>query len=220
VEGGRHPATHCPNRNDEDDTKSRSSQAKSVKKLEKEVKSMKKAFAQLMETKDDSEISESDSSQWESHFQATRDGLQFTQVEREFEPRIAQLFKQTHGSNVKLDLREVILLDSQSTMDLICNPNLVKKAFRSSTAMKLKRSDSSPLQAQKPSFLGRPSATNITCVSRLESIAKCMRRSPHGTVCTLALRVPLPLDQVEIYRADSNSWLWTQERRLLGAIGT
>jgi hypothetical protein len=76
---GGHPATHCPNSNDEDDTKSRSSQAKSVKKLEKEVKSMKKAFAQLKETKDDSEISDSDSSQGESHFQTTGDGLQFTQ---------------------------------------------------------------------------------------------------------------------------------------------
>jgi hypothetical protein len=88
---------------------------------------MKKAFAQLKETKEDSDISESDSSQGESHFQATGDGLQFTQVESEFEPRIAQLLKQAHGSNMTLDLREIILLDSQSTVDLICNPNLVKK---------------------------------------------------------------------------------------------
>jgi hypothetical protein len=118
------------NGNDEDDTKSCFSQAKSVKKLEKEAKIMKKAFAQLKETKEDSDISESDSSQVESHFQVTDDGLQFTQVESELEPRIAQLFKQAHRSNMMLDLREIILLDSQSTMDLICNPNLVKKIFR------------------------------------------------------------------------------------------
>jgi hypothetical protein len=99
---------------------------------------MKKAFAQFKETNEDSDISESDSSQGESHFQATGDGLQFTQVESEFEPRIAQLFEQAHGSNMTLDLREIILLGSQSTMDLICNPNLVKKIFRSSTEMQLK----------------------------------------------------------------------------------
>jgi hypothetical protein len=74
----RRPATHCPNGNDEDDTKSRSSQCQ---KTGKEVKSIKKAFAQLKETKEDSDISGSDSSQGESHFQVTGDGLQFTQVE-------------------------------------------------------------------------------------------------------------------------------------------
>jgi hypothetical protein len=47
----------CPNWNDEDDTESLSSQAKIVKKLEKEMKNMKKAFAQLKETKEDSDVS-------------------------------------------------------------------------------------------------------------------------------------------------------------------
>jgi hypothetical protein len=47
---------------------SRSSQAKSVKKLEKEVKSMKQAFSQLQQTaQEESEIS--DESEGESHFQ-------------------------------------------------------------------------------------------------------------------------------------------------------
>jgi hypothetical protein len=49
--------------------------------------------------------------------------LQFAQVENEFEPRIAKLFKQA-GSKIKPDLREIILLDSQSTMDLFCNAAL------------------------------------------------------------------------------------------------
>ena len=69
-------------------------------------------------------------SEEESHFQFADGGFQFTQVENEFEPQIAKLFKQTHGTKIKLDLREIILLDSQSTMDLICNPALVKKTFR------------------------------------------------------------------------------------------
>jgi hypothetical protein len=42
-----------------------------------------------------------------------------------FEPQIAKLFKQTHSARIKLDLKKVILLDSQSTMDLICDPALV-----------------------------------------------------------------------------------------------
>jgi hypothetical protein len=170
-----HLATHWPNSNDEDDTKSRSSQAKSVKKLKKEVKSMKKAFAQLKETKKDSDISESDSFQGESHFQATGDELQFTQVESELEPRIAQLFKQAHGSNMTLDLREIILVDSQSTMDLICNPNLVKKIFRSSTEMQLKSNGGSMTVKHKAKMAGYPrdvwfdkkAITNILALSNV-----------------------------------------------------
>ena len=89
---------------------------------------MKKAFTQLQTTIEaDSDLSNSDTEEEDSHFQFEANGFQFTQVERDFEPRIAQLFKQTHGTKIKLDLKEVILLDSQSTMDLICNRALVKK---------------------------------------------------------------------------------------------
>jgi hypothetical protein len=52
--------------------------------------------------------------------------LQFAQLKKEFEPGIAKLFKQA-GSSFKIDLREVILLDRQSTMDLFCNAALVRK---------------------------------------------------------------------------------------------
>jgi hypothetical protein len=90
--------THCPEADDDNDTKSRSSHAKSVKKLKKEVKSMsksmKKAFAQLKEAKGDSDLSDSDKSEGESHFQFHDGGFQFTQVESEFKPQIAELFKQ------------------------------------------------------------------------------------------------------------------------------
>jgi hypothetical protein len=47
------------------------------------------------------------------------------------------LFKQA-GSSVKIDLREVILLYSQSTMDLFCNAALVSKTHKSTTSMRLK----------------------------------------------------------------------------------
>jgi hypothetical protein len=50
--------------------------------------------------------------------------MKVKQTAIEFEPWIAKLFKQTHGTKIKLDLKKVILLDSQSTMDLICDPAL------------------------------------------------------------------------------------------------
>jgi hypothetical protein len=77
-------------------SKSSSSQARSVKKLAKEFKStMKKAFTQLQEMKEaDSDISDSEASEGDSHFQLEVSGFQFAQVEKEFEPQIAKLFKQ------------------------------------------------------------------------------------------------------------------------------
>jgi hypothetical protein len=48
--------------------------------------------------------------------------------------RIAKLFKQAESS-IKLDLKEVILLDSQSTMDLFCNAALVSKISKSRSNM-------------------------------------------------------------------------------------
>jgi hypothetical protein len=67
-----------------------SSQAKSVKKVEKEVKSMKEAFAQLQQTEEeDSDVSEESESVGESHFQ-----FQFIQ-DLQLEPKIEWLFKQS-----------------------------------------------------------------------------------------------------------------------------
>jgi hypothetical protein len=64
--------------------------------------------------------------------------MKVKQTAIEFEPRIAKLFKQAHSTKIKLDLKKVILLDSQSTMDLICDPALVESTFKSSHSMRLK----------------------------------------------------------------------------------
>ena len=120
-----HPSFGCPNDKNDDDNKSISSKS-SVKKLSKDMKSMRKAFTQLQTAIEaDSELSDSGDEEEDSHFQYESSAFQFTQVDREFEPRIAQLFKQAHGTKIELDLKEVVLLDSQSTMDLICNRDLV-----------------------------------------------------------------------------------------------
>jgi hypothetical protein len=119
------------------------------------MKSMKKAFTQLQKTKeDDSDISDSDASEEASHFQFNEGGFQFTQVENEFEPQIAKLFKQTHGTKIKLDLPEIILLDSQSTMDLICNPALVKKTLKSNMNMRLKSNGGTMVVTHKAKMAG------------------------------------------------------------------
>jgi hypothetical protein len=126
-----HPANKCPKKsNTDDDEKSVASAASSVKNLEKYFKSMKKAFTtvntQLEKLKEaDSDLSGSEDDDEQSHFQMDA-ALQLAQVDKEFDPTIANLFKQA-GFSVKIDLREVILLGSQSTMDLFCNAALVSK---------------------------------------------------------------------------------------------
>jgi transcriptional regulator NrdR family protein len=126
-----HPANKCPKKsNNDDDEKSVASAASSVKNLKKDFKSMKKAFTtvnnQLEKTKEAaSDLSGSEYDDDRSHLQMDA-ALQFAQVYKEFEPIIANLFKQ-EGSLVKIDLWEVILLDSQSTMDVLCNAALVSE---------------------------------------------------------------------------------------------
>ena len=50
-------------------------------------------------------------------------------MDKELKPHISSLFSQTYGHNVGikiyLGLREVIILDIQSTMDLFCDQDLV-----------------------------------------------------------------------------------------------
>jgi hypothetical protein len=69
---------------------------------------------------------------------SSRKQIKVKQTAIEFEPRIAKVFKQTHGTKIKLDLKKVILLDSQSTMDLICDPTLVESTIKSSHSMRTK----------------------------------------------------------------------------------
>jgi hypothetical protein len=117
--------------------------AQSIKKLAKDTKNLKKAFTQLQKTsKQDLDLSGSDSEEEDLHFQLGN-GFQFTQMKVkqtaiEFEPQIGTLFKPTHGTKIKLDLKKVIRLESQSTLDLICDPALVESTFKSSHSMRLK----------------------------------------------------------------------------------
>ena len=190
-----HPASHC--QQDDDDDKSRASQAKSVKKLTKDFKDMKKAFAQMQEATSDIS-SDSEPEDGDSHFQFAATGFQFAQLSPEFEPRIAKLFKQSHPGKVGLDLRNVILLDSQSTMDLFCNRSMVQKTFKSSHVMRLHSNGGEMNISKKATMAGyhqdvwfsKNAITNIIALSNVikqykvtydsDDQAFVVHREPHG----------------------------------------
>jgi hypothetical protein len=148
---------HCPKKPSDDDDCSVVSTSSSVKKLKKDIKSVNKAFTtvntQLAQLKKaDSDFSESEGDEEASHFQVDQ-ALQFAQVDKKFEPRIAKLFKQA-SSSIKLDLREVILLDSQSTIDLFFNAALISKTSKSNSSMRLKSNDETMVVTQKSTMPG------------------------------------------------------------------
>jgi hypothetical protein len=139
-----------------DDDSSVASAASSIKKLKKDIKSIKKAFTtvntQLAQLKEaDYDISESEGEE-ALHFKVDQ-AFQFAQLDRKFDPRIAKLFKQT-GSSIKLDLKEVILLDSQSTMDIFCNATLVCNISKSKSSMRLKSNGGTMVVTRKATMKG------------------------------------------------------------------
>jgi hypothetical protein len=132
---------HFPKKPSDNDDYSLASTSSSVKKLKKDLKYIKKEFttvntklAQFKEA--ESNISELEGEDEASYFQMDA-ALQFAQVDKEFEPRIANIFNQA-DSTIKLDLGEVILLDSQSSMDILCNTALVSKTIKTNSSMRLK----------------------------------------------------------------------------------
>jgi hypothetical protein len=122
----------------------------------------------------ESDISESEGDDdAASHFQMDA-ALQFAQVEKKFEPRIAKLFKHA-GLSVNIDLRKIILLDSQSTMDLFYNAALVSNTCKSTTSMILKSSGGTMVVTRKATMPGynkdvwfsTRAITNIIALSNL-----------------------------------------------------
>jgi hypothetical protein len=108
-----------------------------------------------------------------SHFQVDQ-ALQFAQLDKKFEPRIAKLFKHARYS-IKLDLKELILLNSQSTMDLFCNAALVSKISKSRSIMRLKSNGGTMAVTRKATMEGynktvwfsTQAITNITALRNL-----------------------------------------------------
>ena len=213
-----HPAWSCKKNKKNDDDKSLASNA-SVKKMTKEFKDMKKAFStvhtqleQLNEAASD--ISDSDHEE-SSHFQFEQ-GFQFgqlhdqlepkirrnpfkkakkaevkkTRLDEQFEPKIRNLFKQTEAKKIQLNLREVILLDSQSTMDLVCNEKLVDQTFRSRGSMRLRSNGGTMVVNHKATVPGyhkkvwfsKKAITNIIALSNLIEQYRVTYDSDEGLV--------------------------------------
>ena len=53
------------------------------------------------------------------------------------ERNIKVLLKKSHTNSIKIDLRNVILLEIQYTMDLFCNSKLVEMIYKSKKNMRL-----------------------------------------------------------------------------------
>ena len=88
--------------------------------------------------------------------QVTRNkkGFQFTQLNSDFEPRIAKLFAQGQGTKIKLNLIEVILLDCQSTTDLFGNANMLEQVYKSKSTLNLKSNGGNLKTRQKGKITG------------------------------------------------------------------
>jgi hypothetical protein len=97
-----------------------------------------------------------------------------------FEPQIAKLFQQKHVSIFMFDLRQVALLDSQSTIDLICNKALVTKVFTSSKSVRLTSNGGTMTVRQQANIKGYEqkvwySARAITNILALSNVIKQYR---------------------------------------------
>ena len=75
-----------------------------------------------------------------------------TELNRKFESRIFKFFKQNTKSikkKLKLNLRKMILLNSQSIIDLFCNRKLINKSKRYKNSIKLRSYSKNILMNQK-----------------------------------------------------------------------
>jgi hypothetical protein len=193
-----HPSTHCcaSKANDNDDKtitsktsqaskSSKSSKASKTSDINKAQKRLKKSFATLsmkideLDNKLDLSDSESDE-EGDSHFQTgTQTGYQMMQhkttLQQSFEKRNADVLCKLGGSKDKIDLQNVILLDSQSTMDLFCYPHLVKEVMKTTKVMNLQSNGGTMQIRHKASITGyhhqvwfsKFALTNIIALSNL-----------------------------------------------------
>ena len=143
-----HPVSCGKNYEDDNDNITETNAIRaSVKNLTKDVKKTTIAFTslntQLQQLKEDnSDLYDSGEEDKASHFKISENsGFQLSQLNEEFEPQIVNFFNHSDGRNVgintKLDLLEVILLDSHSTIYFLCRQYLLEKTTNPKTKMRL-----------------------------------------------------------------------------------
>jgi len=175
-----HPADHCFRKKRDEaaakgdktkDDKSKPSKAESITQLQN---NMKKSFATFQKSID--KLNAEDKAEEESEEEA-QGHLQFT-FAQSFETRNkAALFKQHDSKFDKLNLRNIILLDNQSTMDLFCNPTMVQDIVQSTETLTVTSNGGSMKVNQKATVRGynqqvwfsTDAITNIISLSNLTS---------------------------------------------------
>ena len=104
-----------------------------MKSLEKSNRKLKKSVSALQKCEEDGDESSISSSEGTNHFQMDLDLLE------ERNPKIVLALKSS--KNVDLDLRNVLLLDNQSTFDLCCNKKFTSLVTKATNALTMTSND-------------------------------------------------------------------------------
>jgi hypothetical protein len=161
----------------EDDNKSTSSSksikslSKTLKSLEKSNRKLKKSVSALQKCKEEDD-GLSISSEGKSHFQKDVDML------KEHNPKIVLALKSRKFDD--LELRNVLLLDNQSTFNLCCNKRFTSKIMKATNALMMTSNGGGLRITEKckipgykyPVWYSKKAITNIIC---LKNIIKCYR---------------------------------------------
>jgi hypothetical protein len=180
-----HPADSCPNKAGDDDKPASKGKSKkkeadgdasvsSMKKLEKGFKKMQKTLTQINDKID--EGNDSDLSEEDSHFQYA---LAQVVLDKGF-PKTAKVLKQSHKLLNGLEMREIILLDSQSTICVFCNKSLLASITKARKPLRLRSNGGSMLlkkQATIENYKHKVwySADAITNIFSLKQVKKQYR---------------------------------------------
>jgi hypothetical protein len=146
--------------------------SKTIKSLEKSNNKLRKSVSALQKCEEDSTDSSISSSEGTNHFQVDLDLLEETN------PKIVLALKSSKHDD--LELRNVLLLDNQSTFDLCCNKKFTSQIFKAKSPLLmtsngggLKISHKCKIPGYKYQvWFSSKAITNIIC---LKNLIKCYR---------------------------------------------
>jgi hypothetical protein len=132
IEARKKTKRRANHKSDDDDKstmshKSMKSLSKTIKSLEKSNKKLRKLVSALQKCEEDSTDSSISSSEGTNHFQVDLDLLEETN------PKIVLALKSSKHDD--LELRNVLLLDNQSTFDLCCNKKFTSQIFKAKSPL-------------------------------------------------------------------------------------
>jgi hypothetical protein len=163
--------------NDDDEKSTASSKlikslSKMLKLLEKSNRKLKKSVSALQKCEEDDDDSSISSSEGTNHFQMDLELLE------ERNPKIILAFKSKKYED--LDLRNVLLLDNQSTFNLCCNKKFTSQIVKATNALTMTSNGGGLRITHKckipgykyPVWYSKQAITNIIC---LKNLIKCYR---------------------------------------------